>query len=407
MNHGTLDARQQSDEHPTKNPLQRSPVRSGSESALESSAGPVAVYSSAMDLPQELRARAFGGEAKDLRYYEIAAETLDGQFDCRYLVLQNKATGQTALQPVFFANQDVLEGLPASLSSALSWPRKFFPGWLKMKMLIAGCPAGDGALDCAEPWAVAAMVEALKAYARQAKASVVLLKDFPAKYRAALAPFIPGGYRRVPSMPGCTLDLDFASFEEFMTTRLGRKLRYKYIKLNKRPPIEWEMLTDVTAIADEIYALYKNTHDRSKMRFERLTPEFFARIGREMADRARFFVWRVEGKIAAFALCLVHDGAMHHLNIGFDYAVSLDLQLYYVTMRDLFRWAVDHGLKRYETGQLNYDPKLHFRMRLAPLDLYSRYSSPLLNPLFKLALGFLQPVRHDPTIQRFPNTEEL
>lgn len=98
---------------------------------------------------------------------------------------------------------------------------------------------------------------------------------------------------------------------------------------------------------------------------------------------------------------------MQHLNIGFDYAVSLDLQLYYVTMRDLFRWALDHGLKRYETGQLNYDPKLHFRMKLAPLDLYSRHTSPVINPLFKLALSFLQPVRHDAIIQRFPNAAEL
>ena len=98
-------------------------------------------------------------------------------------------------------------------------------------------PAGDGALDCPEPWAVTALEEALGIYARQTKAAVVLLKDFPAKYRTALGRFISGGYRRAPSMPACSLDLDFASFEEFMSARLGRKLRYKYIKLNKRPPI--------------------------------------------------------------------------------------------------------------------------------------------------------------------------
>jgi hypothetical protein len=98
---------------------------------------------------------------------------------------------------------------------------------------------------------------------------------------------------------------------------------------------------------------------------------------------------------------------MEHLNVGFDYDVSLDLQLYYVTMRDLLRWALDHGIRRYETGQLNYDPKLHFRMRLAPLDLYARHTSPLLNPLFQRAIGFLQPVPHEPLIQRFPNANEL
>ena len=122
-------------------------------------------------------------------------------------------------------------------------------------------------MDCAEPWAVAALREALAIYARQAKAAMILLKDFPAAYRAALEPFAAGGYRRVPSMPGCALDLDFASFEEFMSARLGRKLRYKYIKLNKQPPIACEMLTDVTPIAAELHALYLQTHARSKMRF--------------------------------------------------------------------------------------------------------------------------------------------
>ena len=58
-------------------------------------------------------------------------------------------------------------------------------------------------------------------------------------------------------------------------------------------------------------------------------------------------------------------------------------------------------------GGSQYDPKFHFRMKLAPLDLYTRHTSPLLNPVFKLALGFLQPVRHDPIIQRFPNAAEL
>src|SRR5450432_48487 len=383
------------------------PIEPEALTRFNTSVGPVSVFASVRHLPPELRSRAFAGHAKDLRYYEISAETLGGQFDHRYLVLQNSSTGQKTVQAVFFANQDILEGIPRKLNAALTWPRKFLPCWLRMRMLIVGCSAGAGALDCSEPWAVAALREAVGTYARQTRTTIVLLKDFPAEYRETLRPFTGSGYRRVPSMPACALDLDFKSFEQFMRARLGRKLRYKYIKLNKRPPIDCEVLVDATPVAAELHGLYKQTHDRSKMHFEHLTPEFFAHIGSEMPDRARFFIWRVKDRIAAFALCLVHEGTLHHLNIGFDYAVSLDLQLYYVTIRDLFRWALEQGLKRYETGQLNYDPKLHFRMKLVPLDLYARHTSPLLNPLFKFALNFLQPVKHDPIIQRFPNANEL
>ncbi len=377
------------------------------ESSFQTNSAAVEVFRSAADLPREIRAVAFADQTRDLRYYEIAEQALAGQFEHRYLVLRGTSPAETAVQPVFLVDQDILDGLPRRLHDLLTWPRRFFPRWLKMRMLVAGCSAGNGALDRSEPWAVAALRDALGIYARQAKAAMILLKDFPASDRKSLQPFEAGGFRRVPSMPDCALDLNFATFEDYTRDQLGRKLRYKYIKLNKRPPIDWEVRADVTELAEEIHALYKQTHARSKMRFECLTPEFFARIGREMPESARFFLWRVDGRLAAFALCLVHGDTIHHLNIGFDYAVSLDLQLYYVTMRDIFRWSLAQGLKRYATGQLNYDPKLHFKMRLAPLDLYSRHTSPLLNPFFKFALGYLQPVRHEPIIQQFPNAAEL
>lgn len=389
-------------------PGEPSAARTAGEAvSFETSHGTARVVASASEIPAEIRARAFEGHAKNFNYIDISARTLAGQFDHRYIVLQNRSTGKAGVQPVFFVHQDILDGLPRGLHSALTWPRKFLPGWLRLRMLMVGCSAGDGALDCNEAWFVEALCEALKIYAKKTKTAAILFKDFPAVYRDALAPLERHGYRRVPSMPACKLDFDFANFEAYMKDRLGRKLRYKYIKLNKQPRIPWEVLTDVTPIAAELYELYRQTHERSKMRFERLTPEFFALVGREMPEVARYFIWRVDGKIAAFALCLVHQGTMYHLNIGFDYSVSFDLQLYYVTIRDLFQWALDQGLKHYVTGQLNYDPKLHLKMTLDPLDLHARHTSPLVNPLFKLALGFLQPVRHDPIIKQFPNFGEL
>ncbi|HVU27813.1 MAG TPA: GNAT family N-acetyltransferase [Verrucomicrobiae bacterium] len=375
---------------------------------FETSTANVIVHKSAANIVPEVQARAFQDELKNFYYQKISAETLAGQFEHFFLQLQDKQSGQIATQPVFIADQDLLDGLQPRFAKRIAMPRKIFPQWLKARILFAGCSAGSGALDCSEPWAVAALQEALEKFARKSGATMILLKDFPAKFRAPLESLTESGkFRRVPSMPGCTLELDFATFEEFMTKRLGRKLRYKYIKLNKQPPIPFEVVTDVSAMADELYALYLQTHSRSKMRFERLTPEFFARIGREMPHQARFFIWRVNGKIAAFALCLVHDGIIEHLNIGFDYAIAFDLQLYYVTIRDILCWSLDHKLKRYETGQLNYDPKLHLQMKLAPLDLYAGHVSPLINPIFKFALEFLQPVRHEPILKQFPNADKL
>jgi Uncharacterized protein conserved in bacteria len=42
-----------------------------------------------------------------------------------------------------------------------------------------------------------------------------------------------------------------------------------------------------------------------------------------MSDRARFFIWRQNGKIVAFSFCLVCGDAIYDECIGLDYSVAL------------------------------------------------------------------------------------
>ena len=64
-------------------------------------------------------------------------------------------------------------------------------------------------------------------------------------------------------------------------------------------------------------------------------------------------------------------------------------------------------MRTYYTAQLNYDPKLHLRLELAPLDLYVCHTSRFINPIFRIAMNFLQPVRHHPILRKFPNAHEM
>jgi predicted N-acyltransferase len=215
-------------------------------------------------------------------------------------------------------------------------------------------------------------------------------------------------------MPAAKLELDFPSFEEYMQTRLSRvfrkSLRRKFkesASLTALEALEMSVHTDITEIVDEIYPLYLQTLSRAEFSFEVLTREFLCRIGQEMPDRVRFFVWRQNGKAVAFNLCMIHDAVIYDIDIGLDYAVALDLHLYFITWRDIIQWAIDNQFKTYYTAQLNYDPKYHFRLDLAPLDLYACHTSALINPIFRLALQFLQPARHDPILKKFRNAHEL
>ncbi|MEA3188855.1 MAG: hypothetical protein QOD99_2685 [Chthoniobacter sp.] len=378
---------------------------------LDTVHGPAHVVRSARDISEKTRFHAMRIHAKDLRFYEILEETLPQQFEYRYFVLENALTGDWAIQPFFFVTQDLVVGLPFRFRKVVGQVRKLWPRCLKLKMMMIGCAAAEGQLDSAEPWAVEALQEVIEKYARLVKTSLVLLKDFPASYRAALSPFSKGGYRRVPSMPAATLDLNFTSFDDYLQNKLSKvfrkNLRRKFREASASAPLVLEVVTNVTSIIDEVFPLYLQTYSRSQFHFEKLTPEYFCEIGQRMPDRVHYFLWRQNGRLVAFSLCLVHEGVLYDLDVGMDYSVALDLHLYFVTLRDILQWAINQGLKTYHTGPLNYDPKLHLKLDLAPLDLYARHMSRWINPIFKIAIAYLEPTRHDPVLARFHNAFEL
>ncbi|PYK31274.1 MAG: GNAT family N-acetyltransferase [Verrucomicrobia bacterium] len=283
-----------------------------------------------------------------------------------------------------------------------------------MRVLMIGCAAGAGELDAKnsgdERWIAEALGPTLLAHARANKASLIVFKDFLARYREALKALSGYGFARVPSMPMTRLALSFENFDEYLA-KLGyisrKSLRRKLRKTERDAKIDMEVISDAAGVIDEIFPLYLNVHERSPMKFENLSRDFFLRIAREMPERVRFFIWRIEKRIVAFSLCLIHGDTLYDEVIGLDYPIALELHLYFYTMRDVIKWAIEQNLRCYVSGPLNYDPKLHLGHELAPLDLYVRHTRDWLNPIFTFALKYLEPTRHDPTLKKFPNAAEL
>jgi predicted N-acyltransferase len=207
------------------------------------------------------------------------------------------------------------------------------------------------------------------------------------------------------------LELDFANFEEYMSKKLSRvfrkNLRRKLRASDGKPQITMEVLTDASPVVEDLYPLYLQTYERSDFNFEKLTPDYFRLVGQRLPDRALFFLWRQSGRIIAFSHCMVHQGTLYDLALGLDYPLALELSMYFVTWHDVIEWALKNGIKAYHTGPLNYDPKLHLKLTLSPLDLYARHNQALFNPFFKLAIKYLEPTRHDPVIKQFPNAGDL
>jgi hypothetical protein len=358
--------------------------------------------------------RAFFHERKDHRYYEIVEDTIRQGFDYRYFVIRGGNGSIRAIQPCFILDQDLLQGAGQAIAGLGKRVRRMWPRFMRTRTLMVGCAAGEGHIDADFPsvQAVASsLAAAITPYARELGASLIVLKEFPARYRPALTSFVRERFTCVPSMPMTYLNIAYGSFDEYMSRALSSKtrmdLRKKFRIASRFPPIDMKVVQDIRADIDEAYPLYVSVYERSKLRFEKLTKDYFRRLGEEMPDKVRYFIWRQNGRIIAFSLCMVDGESIFAEYLGLDYTVALDPHLYHYVFRDVVVWAMANGYKSFRSSGLNYEPKLHLKSLLDPLDLYVRHTSRILNPLLKGLAPFLQPTRCEHNLPKFPNYPEL
>src|SRR5215471_3741977 len=90
--------------------------------------------------------RALQNKCQDHRYYEIVEETLKCGFEHHYLLLADASGDVRAIQPLFFVQQNLVEGVRGKIRSIVEGIRKVFPHFLTMRVLMVGCGAGTGDL---------------------------------------------------------------------------------------------------------------------------------------------------------------------------------------------------------------------------------------------------------------------
>jgi len=357
----------------------------------------------------------FTDQRKDHRYYEILDDTLRENFEYRYFAIVDSNDHVRAVQPFFLVDQDILEGLGAERINWISSVRRFYPRFLKLRTLMVGCSAGEAHLAATETLPADIVAETLSngiiKQARSLNAKLIVLKEFPSRYRKVLHCFLQCGFARAPSMPMTMLDIRYDSFDAYMVKALKsssrKKLRRNLGATAGVSDIRMSVTDDAASFVDELYPLYLQVFERSPMQFEKLTKDFFRQIGQRMNDKVRFFAWRRGNILVAFSLCMVQGDSLYAEYVGFDYAVALDLHLYHYVVRDMIGWGISKGYKWFRSSGLNYDPKLHMRHRLDPIDLYVRHTSILANAIFRLALPWIVPVRYDATLKLFANYKDL
>lgn len=374
---------------------------------IQLSGGRALVFEHARDVPMEFWARGFSNTPKDFQYYELIEQTMGSAFEYRYLAVFDRTNRPVALQPLVLTTQDLAVSASEAIVRFVAKLRTVWPRLWRSRMALAGCLVGEGETGAIEPVEVAIplVAESLEKYARSQGISLVGFKDFPTKMRRAFSCLSRWGYARVAGFPPLTLELNFASFDEYMAMQLSRatrkNLRRKFRAADgASPPLALEVWTDAEQIIDELYPLYLAVAQTSAIRFEVFTREYFLEAGRCAPGKFRYFIWRQGCRAVAFSFCTIWNGTLYDNDIGLDYTVAYELNLYYVTFRDLLNWALANGLRCYASAPFNYDPKLRLRLQLQPVDVYVKHISPWLNPLIKVLALLFEPARTDPVLRR-------
>jgi len=160
-----------------------------------------------------------------------------------------------------------------------------------------------------------------------------------------------------------------------------------------------EVRADLGDLLDEAYGLYRQNLDRAYMRFEEMPKEFFADISKNMPREAKYFIWRADGKLVAFSLCVVSGDTLEAHYLGFDYTVAHLYHLYFIAFRDKINWCLKNGIRKYHTGALNYDPKKRLDFKFITEYLYVKHRNKIANFFFSFLIAILKPEKHDPVLR--------
>jgi len=350
----------------------------------------------------------FGDIPESYSFYRALGNSELAEFVFYYLVV-HRDNEIVLIAPLFSADFNLDIAVEGILLKVIKLIRKVFPRFLVIKTLFCGSPFSEhGVIGIRNDFRndnefTVQLLAGIKDLALKIGAPLTIFKDFLQEGTLLLDVLKRKGFTKVESFPTVLLELNFSSFEEYLkslgsSTRksLNKKLRQAYTRGN----IEVRLVQDVAGQIDQIIKLYESTYHSGATKFERLTKKFFLQVSNDLKAETRFFLYYVDGSLAAFNLCFVYKDLLIDKFIGFNYDISNRYNLYFVSWAYNIKWCIDNSLRYYHPGQTDYEPKIRLGGKIIPLYVYLKHKNPLFNILLKLLALLLKPDNFDEDIRK-------
>jgi predicted N-acyltransferase len=227
----------------------------------------------------------------------------------------------------------------------------------------------------------------------------LIIKDLPAEAAlvgdAALAYSLrladacrQAGFVLVEGQALAYVPIDFASTDEYLARLSHARRKNLRRKLRSRDSLQVEAIaTGDARFADEeflatLYALYCNVYEQSEIHFDRLTASFFRAVLQDAGTQGIVFIYRANGTLIGYNLCLRTNGVLIDKYVGFAYPEARDHDLYAVTWFHNIEYALEHGYRHYVAGWT--DPEI--KRQLGATFTFTMHAVFVRNPILRALL---------------------
>ncbi len=352
--------------------------------------------------------KVFGVIPEGYEFYKTLESSSLEEFSFYYLILCVKGE-PFLIAPLFTADFNLDIAVEGKLKSLILFVRRFFPRFLIIRSLFCGSPFGENGViglsdidGFSKNEALLKLTDALRKFSRECNCKLVVFKDFKEKLELPLDLLKKSGFFKVQSFPSAVNEINFSSFEEYLSS-LGsatrKSLRRKLREIGNMGEVEIKELTRLEEVSDRIYELYANTYRQGGTKFEKLTERFFTSASRNMQPFLKTFLYYVNGRLGAFNLCFVYGDLFIDKFIGFDYDISSRYNLYFLSWVHNINWCIKSSMRYCQSGQTDYRAKIRLGSKLVPLYAYFRHANSFVNGLLKFSSLILKPDNYDEDIR--------
>lgn len=234
----------------------------------------------------------------------------------------------------------------------------------------------------------------------------VMVKDIPNAHASGASALSRFSYRELETEPNMVLEISpqWRSNDDYLAS-----LTSKYRKQAKQ--IEKEVAAagcqveeiggeDVARHAEQLHALYMQTHRNARLRLVTLPVTFLPTLAARLGDDMLFTVVRQGEQLLGFVTTVRDGETAVGYYIGFDQKANADFPIYFRLLQAVVDHAIKLGCQRLSLGRTALEPKARLGARPDPLRIWIRHRIPMLNVVVR---GLLHTISdHDEAPERNP-----